>query len=238
MMKKVLAFVLAVVMLLSLAACGGNSNTSSTTPAGSTGGETTNLKDTFVFAMGGQPEVQDPAIATDAVSATPLVMMYHTLFVLDENGAVQNNAVESYEIKEDGLVYELKLVDGNKWSDGEPVKASEYAFGAKRSLGMGSALSYYSYFIKDYVLNADKYEGADVADMTDIGIVADDEANTLTFTLKAPCSYFTSLLTNTVFTAVRPDVAVEHESTWADQANLPANGAYYATKMATNEEIV
>lgn len=231
-MKKVLALILAAVMMLSLVACGGTSNDNSGNAT--TGG----VKDTFVFAMGGTPEMLDPSIATDSVTATPLQLIYNNLYNLSETGEAVKNAVEECTISPDGLVYELKLVDGNKWSDGQPVLASEYAFGAKRSLGMGSALSYYCYFISDYVLNADKYEGADVADMTDIGIVADDEANTLTITLKQPCTYFTSLLTNNVFTAVRPDFAKEHESTWAESTDVPTNGAYHPTKLAANEELI
>lgn len=227
-MKKVLAFILAAVMLLSLAAC-------AKAPAGTEAG---GKKDTFVVAMGGTPEMLDPAIATDSVTATPIQLIYFNLFDLSEDGKAVPNAVEKCDISSDGLTYTLKLVDGNKWSDGQPVKASDYAFGAKRSLGMGSALSYYCYFIKDYILNADKYEGADVADMTDIGIVADDAANTLTFTLKAPCTYFTSLLTSKVFTAVRADHAKEHESTWADLTSTPTCGAYYPTKIASSEELV
>lgn len=226
-MKKTLVIILAVAMMLSLAAFG-EGNTASADA----------LKDTFVFAMGGEPQILDPAIAGDAVTQTAIQAMYFVLYKLDEHGAAVPNAVESCTISEDGLTYTFKLVDGNKWSDGQPVLASEYAFGAKRSLGLGSALSYYSYFIKDYVLNAEKYEGAKVAEMTDIGIAADDEANTLTFTLKAPCSYFVSLLTTSVFAAVRPEFATEHESVWADSAEVPMNGAYYPTKIASNEEIV
>jgi oligopeptide transport system substrate-binding protein len=226
-MKKVLVVILAVMMMFSVIAYDkGNIAVADS------------LKDTFVFAMGGQPNILDPAIATDAVSQTAIQAMYSTLFNLDENGAVVPTAVENTAISEDGLTYTLKLADGNKWSDGQPVLASEYAYGAKRSLGMGSALAYYSYFIKDYILGAEKYEGADIADMTDIGIAADDAANTLTFTLTATCPYFTSLLTNTVFSAVRPDFAAEHASTWAESADVPVNGAYYPTKIASNEEIV
>ncbi len=243
-MKKVLALVLALALMCSMVACGGNSSSASTgtstsgadsTQVSTSGDE--QVKDTFVFAMGGQPEVLDPAIATDSVSATPLETMYTTLYSLDENGAAVPKAVKECDISDDGLVYTLTLNENN-WSDGEPVTASQYEFAAKRSLGMGSALSYYSYFIKDYILNASKYEGADVADMTDIGITSDDEANTLTFTLTQPCPYFISLLINPVFIALRPEIATEHESTWADTADIPTNGAYYATKMATNEEIV
>lgn len=225
-MKKALVVLLAVAVMFSAMLYGGSA------------ARAEGFKDTFVFAMGGQPNLLDPAVATDSVSQTAIQAMYFSLYRLDGSGATVPEAAEECTISDDGLTYTLKLVDGNKWSDGQPVKASEYAFGAKRSLGMGSALAYYSYFIKDYVLGADKLEGADVADMDDVGIAADDAANTLTFTLKAPCPYFTSLLTNTVFAAVRPDFATEHESTWAEFVDVPVNGAYFPTKIASNEELV
>lgn len=221
--KKLVALVLAAVMMMSLAVCGASAEGA--------------VKDTFTVALGGEPEMLDPSIATDSVSETPIQMIYLPLFTMDGNGDLVNGACESYTVSEDGLTYTLKLVDGNKWSDGVDVKASDYAFAAKRSLGMGSALSYYSYFIKDYVLNADKYEGADVADMTDIGIVADDEANTVTFTLAKPCTYYTRLLASNVFTAVRADVATEHESTWALNADMPVNGAYKPVSLQMNSEL-
>lgn len=222
--KKLVALVLALALLMSLT-------------AGSVSAETA-LKDTFTAALGGEPEILDPAIASDNISVTPIQLVYFPYFTMDEQGGLVNAACESYTVSEDGLTYTLKLVDGNTWSDGQPVKASEYEYAAKRTLGMGSALSYYSYFIKDYVLNADKYEGADVADMTDIGITSDDAANTVTFTLKAPCAYFPMLLTSVVFVALRPDYAIEHESTWAMNVDMPVNGAYKPVSLQMNSELV
>lgn len=236
-MKKVLSMLLVLAMMLSLAACSGSGDTSSSggTSTDSTG-ET--VKDTFIAALGGQPDYLDPAVAGDSITSTPVSLMYMPLYILDEAGSPVPVAVETCDVSDDGLVYTLKLVDGNKWSDGQPVKASEYEYGTKRSLGMGAGLSTYSYFVKDYLLNGSELEGKDVADMDSLGVKADDEANTLTFTLEAPCPYFLGLLTNNVFCAVRADYAKEHESTWADDVNVPVNGAYRPTKIASNEEIV
>lgn len=231
MMKKLMAFVLAAGMMLSLVACGKDSPDQQGTTAGK-------VKDTFVVAIGGQPNYLDPAIATDAVTASVLKNMYHSLFTLDEKGVIKNEAVESYTVSDDGLVYTMKLVDGNKWSDGKDVKASDYEFGTKRALGMGAGLSNYVYFITDYVANGAELEGKNVADMDALGVVADDEANTLTFTLSKPCTYFPSLLTSGVFSALRSDFAKEHDSTWADSTDVPTNGAYYPVKIASNEEVV
>lgn len=86
-MKKTLVIILAVAMMLSLAAFG-EGNTASADA----------LKDTFVFAMGGEPQILDPAIAGDAVTQTAIQAMYFVLYKLDEHGAAVPNAVESCKI--------------------------------------------------------------------------------------------------------------------------------------------
>ena len=220
-LKKVLLLSLVVLMSLGLVACG--------TPERG--------PQKLTVAIGGEPHPLDPAIASDSVSMAILQQMYYTLFEIDESGNLINEACESYEVSPDGLVYTFKLRAGNMWSDGTPVTAEHYVFGAKRSVGMGSADSYYSYFITDYVLNAKKYEGKDIADMTDIGIEVVDDS-TFKITLTAPVPFYPSLMISGVFFPLRPDFAKEHESTWGNGLDVPVNGPFVPTKINSKEEYV
>ena len=220
-LKKVLILSLVVFMSLGLAACG----------------KTERGPQVLTVAIGGEPNPLDPAIASDSVSMAVLQQLYHPLFEIDEIGNLVNAAVDSYTVSDDGLVYTFKLKAGNTWSDGVPVTADHYVFGAKRSVGMGSAESYYSYFITDYVKNAKKYEGKDVADMTDIGFEVIDES-TFTITLEAPVPFFPSLMISGVFYPLRPEFATEHESLWGNDINVPVNGPFVPTKINSKEEYV
>lgn len=194
---------------------------------------------TFTYAIGGEPDVLDPAVGSDAVTSAITNQIYFPLFSIGADGSLVNEAVESYKVSDDGLTYTFTLTDKNFWSDGVEVTAADYVYGMKRSVGMGAADSYYSYFITDYVLNAKKYGEAmaDVKDMTDIGISAPDD-QTIVITLTKPIVYFVDLMTAGVFFPLRADFAKEHSSDWALMANVPTNGPFQTTKIDSADEIV
>ena len=219
---------LAAMMTLTLTACGGD------------GGETTGtLADTFTYAIGGEPEQLDPAVGSDSVTSYILNQTYYPLFTIAEDGSLRNEACEDYEVSEDGLTYTFHLIENNYWSDGEQVTAHDYVYGMKRSIGMGAADSYYSYFLADYVLNAKAHNEnmSDVADMGDVGIVATDDF-TIEITLESPCPYFVNLMTAGVFYPLREEFSPEHDSSWANDPTVPTNGAYQTTKIDSADEII
>lgn len=221
--KKIAVLTLILVMSMSMVAC---KSKVAKTP-------------TFTYAIGGEPDVLDPAVGSDAVTSGITNQTYYPLFSIGEDGSMVNEAVKSYAVSEDGLTYTFKLIDKNYWSDGVKVKAGDYVYGMKRSVGMGAAASYYSYFITDYVLNAKKYGEvmADVADMTDIGISAPNDS-TIVITLAKPIIYFVSLMSAGVFYPLRADFATEHSSDWALNPKVPTNGAFQTTKIDSAEEFV
>ena len=227
-LKRFSYMFLAAMMTLTLTACGGD------------GGETTGtLADTFTYAIGGEPEQLDPAVGSDSVTSYILNQTYYPLFTIAEDGSLRNEACEDYEVSEDGLTYTFHLIENNYWSDGEQVTAHDYVYGMKRSIGMGAADSYYSYFLADYVLNAKAHNEnmSDVADMGDVGIVATDDF-TIEITLESPCPYFVNLMTAGVFYPLREEFSPEHDSSWANDPTVPTNGAYQTTKIDSADEII
>ena len=226
--KKIGLFALILAMSLSLVACGGGDEE----PEAPT-------EVTFTYAIGGEPDVLDPAVGSDNVTSAITNQIYFPLFSIGADGSLVYDAVESYTVSDDGLVYTFTLVEENFWSDGEKVTAEDYVFGMKRSVGMGAADSYYSYFITDYVKNAKAYGEAmaDIADMVDIGIEAVDE-KTIVVTLEKPTVYFVNLMTAGVFYPLRAEFATEHDSTWSLDATVPTNGPFQTTKIDSAEEII
>lgn len=156
------------------------------------------------------------------------------------------------EISEDGLTYTIKMRGDTKWSDGKPVKASDFVFAWKRAV---LTQGYYTQFIWQYITGTshmvkDKKTGKEsdqpytkMSELKDFGAVALDDT-TIQITLKAKCPYFTSLLTNTTFYPIREDYINENakdgkltDSTWANNEDVPYNGAFKVTSVNTKDEV-
>lgn len=215
---------------LGVTGCGGEQGASGSAAAAS--GETT-----FTYALSSEPDYLDPAICMNENTSMVLAQLYCPLFRYDQDGNLQNMACESYTTSDDGLTYTFKLAEGNTWSDGEPVRAADYEFGMKRSIGYG-ADAYYAYLLANTIAGAKEANEAslDVADMTDVGIHATDDS-TLEITLAAPCAYFTGLLANVTAYPLRSEFAVEHESTWGNDPANPTNGAFKLVEVRDKDEI-
>lgn len=245
--RKLVTLLLAVVMLLSIVGCGGNnSNSGNSGSSGNSdtqnpGGDTGDVQyaTEFTFAIGSEIQLLDPGHSDDNVTSYILNQLYYPLFTIGEDGKMVNQACTSMDISDDGLVYTLHLTENNYWSDGEKVTAEHYVYGMKRSVGLGTADSYYSYFISDYVRNAKAHSENldDVADMDDIGIRAVDDY-TIEITLTAPCPYYEDLLGSGVFYPLRPEYATEHDSAWANDTSVPVNGAFYPVSISTEEVVM
>ena len=228
-MKKLLSSLLCFAMVLGLTACGGGTSTSGKTD--------------LYAAAGGDIEIMDPAIVDDTVTANVLNQMYEGLYKLDKDGnPVAVVADGDPEVSEDGLTYTIKLKEGIKWSDGQDLVAGDFIYAWKRAAAMGTADAYYSQFINKIKNGGDGTRLSSIDDLKDFGAVAEDD-HTIVITLSEKCAYFKSLLTNTVFYPVRQD-AVEADggdalaSNWADRTETPTNGAFYATKIDSKDEVI
>ena len=235
-MKKLMAYGLSFLMALTcLTGCGG--------------GEQADLR----VAVGGDTDDLDPAIVDDSITANILAQVYEGLYELDTDGnVVPNLATDMPEISEDGLTYTIKMRGDTKWSDGKPVKASDFIFAWKRAV---LTQGYYTQFIWQYITGTshmvtDKKTGKEseqpytkMSELKDFGAVALDDT-TIQITLKAKCPYFTALLTNTVFYPIREDYVNENakdgkltDSTWANNEDVPYNGAFKVTSVNTKDEV-
>ena len=235
-MKKLMAYGLSFLMALTcLTGCGG--------------GEQADLR----VAVGGDTDDLDPAIVDDSITANILAQVYEGLYELDTDGnVVPNLATDMPEISSDGLTYTIKINGDTKWSDGEPVKASDFIFAWKRAV---LTQGYYTQFIWQYITGTshmvtDKKTGKEseqpytkMSELKDFGAVALDDT-TIQITLKAKCPYFTALLTNTVFYPIREDYVNENakegnltDSTWANNEDVPYNGAFKVTSVNTKDEV-
>ncbi|MDQ3740452.1 MAG: ABC transporter substrate-binding protein [Actinomycetota bacterium] len=186
------------VLALGAAACGGDDGDdggtdtggSEATPAeGRAGGEA-------IVNLTSFPDYMDPALTytlegwnSQWTVYLPLVSYAHAE---GAEGAelIPGLAENLPEISEDGLTYKLKLRDGLKYSDGQPVKASDFEHTIKRVLAQESGGSAFYLPIK----GAEKYvkDGKAQADLP--GIEADDQTGEITITLEEPNGSFQYVL--------------------------------------------
>lgn len=200
-MKRIVALVLAMVMALSLAACGGSSAPAATAAPAAAGDAAP--ADTAAAASDGdkvlnvmvevEVESLDPQVATDGTSFEVIANYTDGLTQMDADGAAIPAIAESWDVSEDGTVYTFHLRQDANWSNGEPVTADDFVFAWQRAVDPALA-SEYSYMLSDIgqVKNAAAIIAGEM-DKSELGVKAVD-SKTLEVTLEVPVSYFLSLM--------------------------------------------
>jgi oligopeptide transport system substrate-binding protein len=146
---------------------------------------------------------------------------------LDKNGVPVEGQAASYKISEDRKVYTFTLRDGLKWSDGEPVKASDFVYAWNRAVSPDTAA--------DYEYMFDVIEGYDEKKLN---VVAQDD-KTLVVTLKVPTPYFLELTAFPAFSPVRQDIVEANGEAWATTAETYiGNGPYKVTEWVPGSHIL
>lgn len=181
------------------------------------------LVDVHTFPAG-EPQSIDPALADDVGSHQVAELLFDGLTVNDfTTGDILPGVARSWESDEDGDRWTFRLRDDVLWSDGEPVRASDFKYAWERVLRpeLASSLAYHFNVIEG---SAAVLRG----DTTDLsGVVADDEAGTLTVQLTTPYSPFPIAVAHTVFSPVPAHVveALADPVRW-DQGPMVGNGPF------------
>lgn len=146
-MKKVLALVLALAMVLSLAACGGSSSSSTTTSdssaAATTDGSTSDGDTTTLnINLASEPDYLDPALNSSVDGGCLAVNSFEGLMTYSADGELVEGCAESYTVSDDGLTYTFTLREGLKWSNGEDLDASDFEYSWRRAADVSTAADY------------------------------------------------------------------------------------------------
>jgi oligopeptide transport system substrate-binding protein len=193
-----------------------NGEATSTLPAGF---DATTLR----RGNGPEPESLDPQLARTDAAFNILRDLFEGLTAIGPDGAAVPGAAESWTVSADGLEYRFALRPGLRWSNGEPLTASDYVAGMRRLVDPGTA-SPYGQFIAP-VMNAEAI-AAGRKPAAELGVSAPDD-RTVVVRLEEPAPYLLGLL------AQPPTFPV-------NQAALHANGAEYARpgKLVSNGAFV
>ena len=122
-MKKFLALVLSLCLVLSLAACGGKTADDDTGEGSKTGG-------TIQVGLNSAPVSMNIWCQNDLNSATIMNLVCPNLVAIDDDGNKYDYLTESSESNEDCTVWTIKLKE-LYWNDGTPVTSADLLFTAK-----------------------------------------------------------------------------------------------------------
>ncbi|MBO5397134.1 MAG: peptide ABC transporter substrate-binding protein [Clostridia bacterium] len=243
-MKKIIALALALVMVLSFAACGDK-------PSG--GNETVN---SLSVCLASEPDTLDPALNSAVDGATMCAHLFAGLakWAQDAEGKlviVADCATELVEgvANEDGTVtYTYTLKDGLKWSDGKDLTAADFVFAWNRAASPALSGDYNYMFdvVKGY---AEMWETKETGEVDEEGnavtefvnpdaklAVEATDAKTLVVTINNAVSYWNELLAFPTYYPVREDV-VANENWATDPATYVNNGPYTISAWEHNSVI-
>jgi peptide/nickel transport system substrate-binding protein len=216
-MKRPLALIAAtaavVAIVLGLGACGGSS---------SSGREGGTLRVTYASF----PDYLDPALSYDTESYTAMYTTYIPLLTYAHaSGEAGSRVIPGLakalpKVSDHGKTYTLFLRKGLKYSDGTPVKASDFTFAVERMFRLNSGGSF---FYTD-IVGAEKFAVTKQGGIP--GIETDDATGEIVIHLVEPRGTFVNELGLMFVAPLPPDTPVEDLS-----ANPPpATGPYAIVK--------
>src|ERR671917_1177839 len=183
-----------------------------------------------------QPDFLDPALSYTVNGIEPLWLVYTPLITYPRTGTDKDSSLipglaeEMPTISADGKTYELTLRKGLKYSDGSPVKASDFEHTVKRVLNLESGGSAFFLGItgaQDYI-DAGKCKG----DIT--GIETNDQTGKITINLSEPDGSFSNVLAMWFVGLVPGDTPCKNLT----ESPPPGVGPYKITESVPNRQFV
>jgi oligopeptide transport system substrate-binding protein len=229
-MKRRLAFLLALVMLMAvcLTGCG------SKTPAATTSAAVTGKQ--LVAELGPNPETIDPALNSSVDGANMIIFAFDGLLNLDKDNNVIAGAAEKWETSTDGLTWTFHLRSGLKWSDGSALTAKDFVYSWQRVADPKTAAPYAETVLGMVEGYADVASGAKTPDT--LGVSAPDD-NTFVVKLATPCPYFDKLAAFPTLSPVNQATIEKNGDSWATKAeSYICNGPFYISEWVPSSYIV
>ncbi len=187
------------------------------------------------YPIGTEPPTLDIQLATDTTSHLIIHQCIEGLLEYRGDGSIAFAGATAYEISEDGLVYTISLREDAVWSDGVPVTAQQYVDGVVRLMKPETAAEY-AWLMYD-IEGAEEFNTGEIDDPDLLGVKAVDDY-TFEVTLKAPTSYFETVLPFSTFYPVRLDIVEEFGDLWTEPGNYVSNGAYLLDSWDHEAEVV
>ncbi|MFV0409917.1 MAG: ABC transporter substrate-binding protein [Paracoccus sp. (in: a-proteobacteria)] len=166
----------------------------------------------------------DPQKNTDVEGSDIARLLFEGLMNEDAKGAMVPGVASEYSTSEDGLTYTFKLRPEAKWSNGDPVTASDFVYAWQRLADPATASEYAWYIELMNVANATDIVAGDKP-REELGVKAVDD-HTLEVTLTQPTPYFVKMLSHGSTFPVPQKVIEKYGDDWTKPGNIVGNGAF------------
>lgn len=239
-LKSLAALALSAAMVLSMAACGSDSESTGTSAAasGSTAGTETAASgdQNLNILLSGTVNNLDPDASSwtgeyQIVTQSQASLLRIAIDDNDKDTYVEDGC-ESYEVSDDGLTYTFHLRE-NYWSDGEKVVAQQYVDAALRALNPDNGYSTTEFLP---IKNAQAYYDGE-CDASELGVKAVDD-NTVEYTLESPNSEFLYYIAYRAGYPCRQDVIDKATSTYGTNVDeMVFNGPFKVTSWVKENSV-
>jgi peptide/nickel transport system substrate-binding protein len=232
MRRRALVLLVAALSMLVIAACGDDDDGG----GGGGGGGEAKTGGSITISETSQPDYLDPALSYTVNGWEPLSTVYTGLLgykrAEGQEGAqlVPSLATALPKVSEDGKTYEFTLRKGLKYSDGTPVKASDFEHAIKRVLNLESGGT--AFFL--VIDGAPAYVEAGKAEADIPGIESDDASGKITIKLTEPDGSFSNVLAMPFASLVPGDTPFKNLT----ESPPPGVGQYKITESVPNRQFV
>jgi oligopeptide transport system substrate-binding protein len=236
---KVMALFLVVVTLL-LSGCFNNSGTSEPTGTKDKPGGNNEVTEKIIRTnSGSEPGSLHPGKAEGSHDSWILDHTFVGLIKKTAEGKIVPGMADTWEQSDDSLTWTFHLKEGLKWSNGDPLTATDFEYAWKHVLNPETA-SVYAYQLY-YLEGGQEYnaaeEGADLKALEDkVGVKAINDT-TLEVKLAQPTPYFLEVTSHFTYYPINKKVQEENPDWYKEAATFVSNGAFKLTQWNHKENI-
>jgi oligopeptide transport system substrate-binding protein len=204
--------------------------------------EKANREGILLVGNSAEPKSLDLHLVTGVIESKVINSLFEGLVANDpvSDDATPPGAAASWEHNENMTEWTFHLQPEGKWSDGVPVKASDYVFSYNRLLhpDLGGPYAEMLYFIE----NAEAYNKGEIKDFSQVGVKAVDDL-TLHVKLREPVPFLPALTRHYTWFAVPEHIVTkfgkmsDRSSKWSEFPNLVGNGPFQLKKWRFHDLI-
>ncbi|MDX8414428.1 MAG: peptide ABC transporter substrate-binding protein [Mariprofundales bacterium] len=214
-------YLIAIILTIFIASC---------TPTNTPNNHTTETitppppSDTIRLPLSGTITTLDPGSIGDVTTMEVASQLFVALTQFDpHNYTPQPALAESWQRNESGTVYQFKLRDDAKWSNGKPITANDVVWTIKRNLAVKNDGPYtFALFV---LRNGKEYHQGAITDFSQVGVKAQG-AHTVVFTLQHPASYFPAMVNLWPFRPLPSQTIQQHPHKWTQPEHIVTSGPY------------